>query len=306
MGKPQFHGGEPDVVAQRLLAATLDRDPVAVATVLAELGPEGVTEELIYERVHACASEAELALAYGNPPLCIGHYYDSRGWIFELLCELISTVPVAQEGPWQAIERALDAWLREDLTVEDALPFVEQPRLLRLVRVLDFTGSRDWDPIDSPETKGYIEALAGQPQLGCVEAIHLRWHHRTASDCVRTLVRSPHLGSLRELQIYGCVLSLEALAELCRSPQLEQLQRLTIANTSIGDAGAELLAGSATLFGLVDLDLRETGISERGALALARSEGLPWLQTLNLRDNPIAPDARKRLAAHARRGVRVV
>lgn len=85
---------------------------------------------------------------------------------------------------------------------------------------------------------------------------------------VRALFASPHLTSLRHLQLRGSDFGDPGCAEFVRSPLLKTLRVLDLRFGRITDRGAETLADCPELRKLERLDLRNNQLSPAGVVAL--------------------------------------
>jgi len=117
---------------------------------------------------------------------------------------------------------------------------------------------------------------------------------------LRLLLDSPHLRSLRELDLESNRLSEEAIRALAGANHLTQLARLNLSYNPIGDLGAQLLAGAPRLPALQDLTLTHCAIRADGMHALAQGSLVKQLHGLNLDDNALGNTGLRHLARSAR------
>jgi hypothetical protein len=145
-------------------------------------------------------------------------------------------------------------------------------------------------------TAALAELLGGCPGLARV------W--RLALCCVadneqvfEALLRSPHLGNLRALDIGSCSgLGGPLLERLLGSNLAQRLTALDLSYCELGNDDVVALAGCPHLRNLTWLGLRNNYVGCRGARALAESPYLVNLRHLDLADNCIKEEGARALA----------
>jgi uncharacterized protein (TIGR02996 family) len=106
----------------------------------------------------------------------------------------------------------------------------------------------------------------------------------------QALAASPHLATIRELDLHGNNVGDEGAAALAASPHLGALRVLALSFNLINVEGVRALAASAHLAGLKELHLRYNyGIADEGACVLAASPRLGGLRKLRLEYCGIGP-----------------
>jgi uncharacterized protein (TIGR02996 family) len=108
---------------------------------------------------------------------------------------------------------------------------------------------------------------------------------------------SAPLPGLVTLEAIGADLTAGSARRLAASPHLASLRALNLGGNAIGDEGARALAESPHLRGLERLELARCGIGPEGARALAASASLSRLRTLRLDSNALGADGVRALAA---------
>src|SRR5262249_18549819 len=93
-------------------------------------------------------------------------------------------------------------------------------------------------------------------------------------DNVRTVVRSPHLGSLTHLQLRCCAGGDGTVEDIVGSGILKRSKMLALRPGLVTDAGAMLLASCPDARNLEVLDLINNRLTEAGVAAL-QSAGIP-------------------------------
>ena len=121
-------------------------------------------------------------------------------------------------------------------------------------------------------TDAGAKRLAGKKQLAGVAHLNLQQNPLTAAG-VASLVASPHLGSLRRLDLGSGFSNPYYGGGNCRAQ-------------AVGDGGAETLAASGLLGQLGSLSLRYAELGPRGAAVCAAGAGL---RRLDLSANPFGP-----------------
>jgi uncharacterized protein (TIGR02996 family) len=107
-----------------------------------------------------------------------------------------------------------------------------------------------------------------------------------ASGNFTGLVHSPHLSSLRALDISGWRFQQDDCQALGSSPRLERLERLSLAGTLMPLESVAAIANSSRLPRLDTFDLSTSELGERGMRALAEAT-LPSLTALLLPHTPL-------------------
>lgn len=115
--------------------------------------------------------------------------------------------------------------------------------------------------------------LARRPFLAGITSLGVRGDLGDAG--VVALAASPHLSSLRCLELGSNYLQDAGVQALASSPHLANLTRLSLSFTAVGSPGAATLANSPHLDRLADLDLTANGSlpETEGAAALRRRFG---------------------------------
>jgi uncharacterized protein (TIGR02996 family) len=120
-----------------------------------------------------------------------------------------------------------------------------------------------------------LDILAGNPVLGNLTHLLLHPHgYATAEEAfldlaaVRAVVRSPHLKSLRHLQVRLCTMGDAGCEEIVASGILKRLKVLDLRHGCISDAGARALGACPDLRNLELLDLQRNGLTRAGVAAL--------------------------------------
>jgi hypothetical protein len=115
--------------------------------------------------------------------------------------------------------------------------------------------------------------LARRPFLAGITSLGVRGDLGDAG--VVALAASPHLSSLRCLELGSNYLQDAGVQALVSSPHLANLTRLSLSFTAVGSPGAATLANSPHLDRLADLDLTANGSlpETEGAAALRRRFG---------------------------------
>jgi uncharacterized protein (TIGR02996 family) len=209
-----------------------------------------------------------------------------------------------------SISRLGDAGVRELAAGADSLPNLR--RLTLEWNVVTAAGARSLaespladrletlDLSSNPLEAEGIEALADAPRLSRLRRLDLsNWARQgespktSAGRAVRRLCDSPHLASLRSLQLHGSGLDDANMREACESRPAFRLVELSLIHQypKLGNAGAEALAGWPGLEGVRRLNLRANEIGAAGARALARSPYLNNVAELHLDLNPLTKDA---------------
>jgi uncharacterized protein (TIGR02996 family) len=117
------------------------------------------------------------------------------------------------------------------------------------------------------------QALAASPHLATVRELDLHGNN-VGDEGARALAASPHLGALRVLVLSFNLINVEGVRALAASVLLAGLQELNLRyNYGIADEGACVLVASPHLVGLRKLRLECCGIGQAGAAALHETFG---------------------------------
>lgn len=103
---------------------------------------------------------------------------------------------------------------------------------------------------------------------------------------IQTLLRSPFLVDLRELDLSGTELG-RACLETMRASSLRSLELLDLSDNSNWCQGLDILAGDDLPFTLRTLHLVRANVDTRGVETLAQGPGLTQMNDLNLKENRI-------------------
>jgi uncharacterized protein (TIGR02996 family) len=125
--------------------------------------------------------------------------------------------------------------------------------------------------------------LAGLPFLANLTALSVSGS--LGPEGTRSLLGSPHLTQLRELDLGSAGVGAAGTRALASWPGLARLTALSLSGNSVGDAGARALAESPHLARLAALKLAANQITQAGARALAASPHLAGLRRLDLGNN---------------------
>lgn len=131
-------------------------------------------------------------------------------------------------------------------------------------------------------TAEHVRALAGSGVIG--RLVNLSLNGDLGAPGARALAGAPDLAAIRKLNLAGCALGDDGLAELLGSPHLACTQ-LTLRENQIGDEGAEALAGAPALARCRALFLARNQLGDGGVAALAGSAHLAGLEQLGLGGN---------------------
>jgi uncharacterized protein (TIGR02996 family) len=97
------------------------------------------------------------------------------------------------------------------------------------------------DLYDASVSGGGLEALAGSPAAGALEALVLGGSYELDEGAALPLTRSPHLARLRTLHLAFARLGDRDARALAEAPHLADLQRLDLRHNAITAAGARRL-----------------------------------------------------------------
>jgi uncharacterized protein (TIGR02996 family) len=133
-----------------------------------------------------------------------------------------------------------------------------------------------------------MEALAGWAGLSRVRSLTL-----SGSDIrragLRTLLRSPHAGAIRNLSLRGGRLDGEAVGAFGDAAPGTRLETLVLGENVLGELGLTLLASAACLRDLKSLSLDRCEIPLPGARLLAKAAFLDGLRLLEVGHNHFGP-----------------
>jgi uncharacterized protein (TIGR02996 family) len=133
--------------------------------------------------------------------------------------------------------------------------------------------------------------IAGWPGAGSLRRLSFL-EPLSAAD-VAALAASPHLGRLRDLNLFNCRINAESLRALVDSPTLARLKTLILGGNPLGEQGVALLASWSGLAGLGCLDLGRingpVGLTDAGLFALTASPHLTRLRHLDLTRTRLGP-----------------
>jgi uncharacterized protein (TIGR02996 family) len=157
------------------------------------------------------------------------------------------------------------------------------------VTTLDFA-----DYYTGPLTAPGAWALARSPYLGRLRALHL-YGNNIGDDGLRALAKAPWLAGLHRLNVTDNGVSGAGVVALAAVTQAH-LTLLQLGGNPIGNSGAVALAGAPGLARLEDLDLHYCDISRNGLAALTTSAQLCCLRRLDLSRNSLKTSAGAALA----------
>ena len=104
------------------------------------------------------------------------------------------------------------------------------------------------------------------------------------------------MAKVRELDLRGAGLKTAGVRSLGRSLHFGSLRNLHVQENPLGDSGVSELAGAALLAAIRNLDLGKTQTGDAGTAALANSPAASNLRWLILSNNQIGPDGLRALA----------
>jgi uncharacterized protein (TIGR02996 family) len=133
-----------------------------------------------------------------------------------------------------------------------------------------------------------LAPLIESPHLGSLRRLQLKAAHLIGPLAVEMLVQAPWAPELRSLSLSMMNLTQESARLLAETPVFGQLRSLDVSfNALIGDRGAALLLRSSLGRHLTSLDLTDTGLTGRGARELGAMPQLERLETLRLGHNAL-------------------
>jgi uncharacterized protein (TIGR02996 family) len=136
--------------------------------------------------------------------------------------------------------------------------------------------------------------LAHSRDIFCMAPVR-ELHLNELADRLEDVVRSPHWGRARFLDISGNRIGNAGARLLAESSQLAGIRGLNLSDTGLGDAGVAALATSVHVQGLRELYLDGNRIGRDGVHALIRSTHLGNLKTLSLGFNGLGREEHGRL-----------
>jgi hypothetical protein len=157
--------------------------------------------------------------------------------------------------------------------------------ILELVAATEPGRLRTLELVNVELTDAGVARLATMPQLASVACLNLQQNPITAPG-IATLVASPHLGNLQQLDLGSGEYNPYYGGGYC-DPQ------------ALGDDGAEAVAVSGLVSQLKSLSLRFAQIGPQGVTALCRLGSLPRLHRLDLSENPLGVDGVRPFAGSA-------
>jgi hypothetical protein len=174
------------------------------------------------------------------------------------------------------------------------LPKLAESPHLRLVPTLDFR---------EPLKPAGLRTLLKSPHLGSTRGLILRFN-ALDDDSLEALAETASLAGLTTLDVHGNSMRYEpgiyaiGVDALVRSPHLTGLTTLALGDNWVGDDGAAILADGWPWPGLRRLFLGYNSITDAGARRLARCQRAADLELLDLSHNDIGmTGARAVLAA---------
>lgn len=131
-------------------------------------------------------------------------------------------------------------------------------------------------------TVDQVRALVDTGVIG--RLVNLGLHGKLGQKGVRILAEAPALAAIAKLNLAGCRLGDDGVAELLASPYLACTQ-LTLRENDIGGEGAEALAGAPALARCRALFLARNQLGDGAVAALAGSAHLAGLEQLGIGGN---------------------
>jgi uncharacterized protein (TIGR02996 family) len=131
-------------------------------------------------------------------------------------------------------------------------------------------------------TVDQVRALVDTGLIG--RLVNLGLHGKLGQKGVRILAEAPALAAIAKLNLAGCRLGDDGVAELLASPYLACTQ-LTLRENDISDEGAEALAGAPALARCRALFLARNQLGDEAVAALAGSAHLAGLEQLGIGGN---------------------
>lgn len=135
-------------------------------------------------------------------------------------------------------------------------------------------------------SKRFIADLAHEPALQQLRNLDIR-HARLDDSDISTLLASPYLTNLIELNLCGNNLTSIGAQRIADSEVLSNLQVLDLARNPIGDDGLEVLGQSSSLNNARRLIVRNCDVTIIGLLKIGYSSGMPNLRDLYLGGNDL-------------------
>jgi uncharacterized protein (TIGR02996 family) len=203
-------------------------------------------------------------------------------------------------GPLSDVCRGLsrDVWMhrgyRADSIAQFSRGFVKSVSVHApdfLTRVKDLLRLTPLDHLQITGANSRAVELAGCFGLASIQKLDFVDYFVDPLDAagMRELARSPHLGRLRELDLYRNNLGDEGVAALVTAGWLAQLNYLNLSENGISDEGARLLAQSPLLSRLQSLGLERNELTAEGCRELRESPYLPRSAQVKLQTNPGCP-----------------
>jgi uncharacterized protein (TIGR02996 family) len=226
--------------------------------------------------------EGEIARLAGSPQLATLRILTARGLWADGLRRLVAS-------PHLARLRAL------------RLPSnnLGNPGILAMIRAAALTALEELDLSGRGVSERYnedptvsrpgMESLAGWPGLATVRSLLLSGNDLGRAS-LRTLLRSPHAGALKELSLRGGRLDGQAMAELRGARPELRLEALDLGDNVLKELGVEYLATAPCLRELKALALDRCEIPLGGARKLAKKATfLDGLRRLDVSHNHFGP-----------------
>jgi uncharacterized protein (TIGR02996 family) len=141
-----------------------------------------------------------------------------------------------------------------------------------------------------------MRSLLESPHLGTLRGLILRFSSLGLPG-VRLIAACPRLGSLSTLGLSQQVTDPKCVAALATSPHLASLTRLDLSSCPFGPAGVRALTASTRFTRLEALDLSYDRLGLDGLRVLLRARHLPALTELNLERNHLGDAGAAELAA---------
>jgi uncharacterized protein (TIGR02996 family) len=146
--------------------------------------------------------------------------------------------------------------------------------------------------VKSLRLAGWLESavrLQGEPKQEDL-ALFLQSLNPRPIDGLRHLVRSPHLGKLRSLEVNFSCLTDETAEEIAQNEAFSELKQLELKGTILSDRGVSAIAGAKFLPHLESLGLALRHVTstahDAGILALAQAPGSGRLRSVSLDNGP--------------------
>ena len=133
-----------------------------------------------------------------------------------------------------------------------------------------------------------VEALARSPHLTTLKALNLRDQHIQDEGLI-ALLESPHITTLERLTLTSNRLSTTSVVTLCHAPNMSHVTRLILdSNYDVdGDSAARAIASSTSLVALTALSLSSLRVSDDAFIELIHSPRARQLVTLCAHNNAL-------------------